>query len=574
MTGIRMALFALSTVGGWEILRRRARFHVRFLPSLAVAAQCCLLLLAGLLNLLPEMTAVLFAAGLGGLVYYTVREKGKNLLAYGRPEFLFLLAGLLFLLVFLRGKVFTHYDNFSHWATVVKTMLEDDRFPNFETSLVSYRGYPLGSSVFVYYAAKLTGGGEPTWMLGQGYMLLTCMLPLFRPEGKNRWPGFLVMLFAGNFFLDYNVQPTELLVDTLLPLAGMCALLFAHAYGKTGGRAAPYAALYLVWLTQIKNAGIFFALLAGLAFLVPARREKKTLWGLGCLAAALLSLLIWNRHCSYVFAGTGTAQHSLSLSWWEAAFQAKSVEDIKHIILKLGEYAFTSSVFWSGVLLAAGTCLCALLAAGPDRGRYFRRIALAGGLYLVYQAGLLIMYVFSMPRGEAFILSSVDRYEKTIVIAMGYLMTAMILKLLAETDRPALIPAAVTALAGLSLCASLWTAGSVPAAWRYQPYRIGSYDGLEVRTWLSGLKEKHGIPDREDYTFLIEGWDSDFFYYLGAYVFDTTNVKVMENAAAADLKKISTRYVLIHDRENEAVRTWLGAADPEREEKGIICLME
>ena len=120
MEGIRLLLLGLSTIGTWEIVRHRIRIHAGFLPSVAAAFQALLLILAGILNVLAETAVLLWAAGLAGLALYTVTEKGKNLKYYLRPEFLFLGLGMLIVLFCVQGKTFTHYDNFSHWALVVK----------------------------------------------------------------------------------------------------------------------------------------------------------------------------------------------------------------------------------------------------------------------------------------------------------------------------------------------------------------------------------------------------------------------------------------------------------------------
>ena len=254
-----------------------------------------------MLNILSEAVFFLLVFGLAGFIGHTVLEKGKNLNFYLRMEFIFLAAGLLILFFYLQGKLFTHYDNFSHWALVVKTMLRTNRFPSFETPIITYRGYPLGSSVYIYYTAKLIGEAEPLQMLGQGYMLLTCMLPLFRDNRRNRWLVFILMLFAGNFFLAYNVQPSELLVDTLLPLAGMSALLFTRSCKNTDRRENLFIILFLTWVLQIKNSGAFFALIAGGAYLMTAKRNHRFWCGFACVMTAFFSLFLWNRHCKYVF---------------------------------------------------------------------------------------------------------------------------------------------------------------------------------------------------------------------------------------------------------------------------------
>ena len=573
MDFIRWILFGCSTIGFWEILRRRASFHPSFLPVIAVACQSCFLLLAGLLNMLSEAACFLWVFGLAGFVGYTVPGKGKNLNYYLRMEYLFLVTGLVILFFCLRGKLFTHYDNFSHWALVVKTMLLTNRFPSFATPIITYRGYPLGSSVFVYYTAKLIGESESVQMMGQGYMLLACMLPLFRDNHRNRWLVFILMLFAGNFFLAYNVQPTVLLVDTLLPLAGMSALVFACSCKKTDRRENFYIILFLTWVLQIKNSGVFFAVIAGGAYLIPAKRNRRLRSGLACVTAAFFSLFLWNRHCKYVFGAAEASQHFLSASWWRIALQSKTVEDIKHIALEIMRKTFQWEYFGFWLLLLAAAVVYCFFFSKISKLLLGKTAVFAIILYLAYQAGLFLTYVFSMPRDQAFSLVSFDRYEKTIILAIIYLIVFLIIRALSEGRRGD-HRIVFTAFASAILCIFLWLHGDVHNALDYQPYRIGEYDCLEARTWMERLKKDYEIPDLPGdgtfYAFLIEGWDSDFFYYLGTYVFSGTDISVLEDANTESLAKITAQYVLIHDRENPEIQKWIQDYYPDQAGNDLI----
>ncbi len=102
LTVIRGIAFVLSTVGFWEILRHRFSFHESFLPVLTIVLQSCLLLLAGLLNVLLETVVLLEALGLAGFIYFSIREKAKNLKKYIRVEFVFLALFSLILIFHLR----------------------------------------------------------------------------------------------------------------------------------------------------------------------------------------------------------------------------------------------------------------------------------------------------------------------------------------------------------------------------------------------------------------------------------------------------------------------------------------
>ena len=151
----RMILFFLSSIGYWEFFRRKSNISVYFLPGFTVASQITILFIAGLLNCLEPAYIMLFVAGLILAVYYLITEKKEFPVAYLNEGFIFLFGTTCLCMIALKGSIFIHYDNFSHWALVVKNMLQTNRFPNFEDAVIDFQAYPLGSSIYIFYFTKL-----------------------------------------------------------------------------------------------------------------------------------------------------------------------------------------------------------------------------------------------------------------------------------------------------------------------------------------------------------------------------------------------------------------------------------
>ena len=564
---VRTILLALSTMGLWEILRRHFSAHISFLPSLAAAAQTCILLLGGILGRLPETAWLLFLLGLTAGVYYTVREKGSNLKSYFRWEYLFLALSLLFLFFCVQGRVFTHYDNFSHWAQVLRKMLGADRFPDRNLSVL-FEEYPLGSTVFVYDAVRLSGAeGEPAQMLAQGYLLLTCLMPLFQWSRRNSWPVFLLLAAASNFLLSYNIPVTELLVDTLLPLAGMCALLFVYSSRHQTREAAPFAAVYLIWVLQIKNAGLFFALPAGLLFLYEARKNRRTVRGAAVLAAGLFSLLIWAVHCRLAFP---PAAETAPVPGWASALRDKSPEDIKHIVAGVFRFSLQWKDLWLFLLLMGFMGICCVFVCRKYLPLFRRAALLILLLYAAYQAGLLGMYIFSMPRTHAFYLSSIDRYEKSVLIAMYYVLTALAAKVFSEEMEAGSFPRLAALSLSIGFFLVLWRTDSPRSPADYRPYRIGRYDGLEARTWLETVIRENSLPEDGDYAILIPEWDSDYFWCLGMYLLPDSDIVVLGDPTEQDLDTLTAKQILIQDPDLPSVRAWIHRHYPDQEGRAVI----
>ena len=205
MTLIRMGLFGLSTLGSFELIRRAANNKVDlfFLPSLTIALQVTILFFSGILNLLPEVSKLIYLAGL--VMFAVCLWKNKSLKFvkdYINDGYISSLIILIIMAFSVKGKLFAHYDNFSHWAMVVRHMLEVNHFPNFESSLIQFQEYPLGSSVYIYYFASLISKSESLQMLAQTYMVIAALLPLFSFVQKRSLKIDLVYIVFVNFVLN------------------------------------------------------------------------------------------------------------------------------------------------------------------------------------------------------------------------------------------------------------------------------------------------------------------------------------------------------------------------------------
>lgn len=68
----------------------------------------------------------------------------------------FLLGSLPFILL-LTQEHLQHYDNFTHWAIIVKVLLTTNAFPTTANHLIEFSNYPIGTSSLIYYFARFWG---------------------------------------------------------------------------------------------------------------------------------------------------------------------------------------------------------------------------------------------------------------------------------------------------------------------------------------------------------------------------------------------------------------------------------
>lgn len=573
MTTGKLFFFALSTLGFFELLRMVGgnKIQIYFLPSLTIAVQVSVLLLAGLWNLLPETALALYLFGFFGLFLRVFREKSLGFLRkymdYGYAALLLILIGCA---LAVRGKMFLQYDNFSHWALVVREMLRSDRFPNFADTLIHFQEYPLGSAAYIYYFAHLVGSAEPLQMLAQAYAIAAAILPLFsRATGQKPLCCAALVGFAW-FVFDYNTAITDLLVDTLLPMVGMCALLFTVTHCREGfGKFELFgAACYAIWLVQIKNSGIFFLLPVALVIGFYAHRQKAWRSCSLVLLAPLVSLLLWQKHCVYVFPEAALTTHAMTLSNYQVTLLGKTAEDILAICRSFLTFAVTYRGLWLTVVFCAGVGGLVFLLDRP-LGRDFTKIALLSvGLYLLYQLGNLGMYLFSMPTVEALHLGGVERYTKTILLAILYLNMLPVLRLISDAPswRQA---AALTAGVSLALFAFLYlNLGSMDAVFR------GREDPAK-REWIESVGLEYGLPEGESYRVLVPAEfadDNGYMYILTRYVFRASSVRVITETDLDSLTEDNPHFLLIYDPDEPEVARWVAAHYPSQTGRPVINL--
>ena len=512
---IRFLLFIVSNFGYYSFLRKHTRIHESFYPILTVGFQVSILFLAGLLNLLHRTADLIFLLGLLLVLQDLRKKKLSRYRTFGTDAYFYLLAGTAALALVLAGSRFTHYDNFSHWAVVVKDMLRTNRMPNFESTMIVFQAYPLGSALYIYYFCTLIGDRESFQMLAQAFMMLTAIMPLFSLVKKHRIWNLIYLLLFTNLVFVALIPLTDLLVDTLLPLFGMVSVFYIYRECRqqpSGDIRQQKTAIYLsipllITVVMIKNAGVLFMLMAlGLLAVQWIRVPGVRKCGAAAMLSPLAALLIWERHCLYVFYGARVSKHAMTAANYRGNFAEKTAEDMAQIV----SAAFTYMLRYRGLiwvlLLAAAAVLLTWLFRRERIRDSLGCAAFVHFLYGIYTLGICAMYVFSMPLGEALTLDSIDRYAGTVMIAICYVFAGFYLSIAAETEGKLRYPA---------VCAAMLLSLVLPWMTEYHLAWVHGSRDTEARDWMEQQILTYEIPEGAScYVFT----DQSYFYYLGRYL--------------------------------------------------------
>lgn len=445
-------VFMLSQWGWWCFFGKHCSVNVLFLPSLAACFQITFLVCAGMAGSILYGTYGLFLFGVVYLLYSFVR-KGYSFKMISAVEVLFLLCMIALIYYVVDGKILRHPDDYHHWGVVVNELLRTDCFPDKSRYLTIHFTYPLGSAVWIYNVCRsLFANSESAWMFAQALLMTYCVLPLFSflPKCSRNiasWINvalyFLFVVLLENCLLSYCTQIYTLLVDSLLPLVGVAASMFAFFVDDSREGQKPKTeanilclAAYFGAIIQIKTSGVFFVIaVASILVLKKSIREDKhrlILTGVS-LFFSFVPLLFWKLYCANHFAGM-TAKHEGSFSSFIRLFAEKSPEDINKICLGVMKYFLTSSYLIEMVaVLGAIFILTMVLANDSDTMRAAKCWAYMLVSYLAYSISTAAMYVCSMPLREARNLASNYRYQKTMMIFCYYILFATLLYVLSNT---------------------------------------------------------------------------------------------------------------------------------------------
>lgn len=465
---MRTLLFFLSFFGWMAFARQKTRMPTCFLPVFTASAQTLVLILCGMCGFLLPAAYAVTALGLAVLVYCAVKEKQRILLPWCNAGSLFALLGIGVLYVLLRGKVVGHFDNFTHWALIVRHLLTNNALPNAGDTLITYSNYPLGSSMWIYLFSTCTGmKSEDMWLFAQGIYMVFCLQTLLVCMEDKRGAvitvtGLLLTAVYANFALAYNVTIYNLLVDALLPL---CALALCLAAGYTylhirddrlalRTDASPWLLIPLMGMVlQIKTSGVVFLLVPLGLMIASALRSKSRRAILRTLLGAAIPfalLLMWNVRHSIVFGGAEAGKHAVSLS----TMQEKSLQEIGTILLAALREMLTGRDMLF-LLVPVFVAFAALFSAKQSAAQVYGWVVLVCAvMYVVYSIGIVGMYIFSMPLEEALNLAGITRYRRSMLIWIyGMLYASMFFSLTQPSGVfAAKKPAAAAAGAVLLAC--------------------------------------------------------------------------------------------------------------------------
>lgn len=328
-----------------------------------------------------------------------------------------------------------HYDNYSHWAVIVKFLFTEDRLPTVNDTIIAYTSYPMGSSLFLYFATQVAGFNEHIMMIGQFMIIVACIYAMFSVVRDESRILILSMMFSVIAIFNYfntAIRLNNLLVDFLLPLITLAGIAGIFRMRHQVKQVSLYTFLVVAMLTLVKASATFFAaiIIAYYLFVMGKRLiESKhtitvTVYAIVTTGLSFLPITIWN---AYVKANFPITKHEVSVSAYQSIFGEKDttvIEQISQLFMRTITSLQTLST--QGIVLTQIIMIVAYLIIRfrvKRKNPILWQLLLIDGIVIVYYLGIYAMFLFSMPTEEALYLAGFDRYASSIVIlALGLAM--------------------------------------------------------------------------------------------------------------------------------------------------------
>lgn len=425
-----------SIIGYCLLLKDKFKIKVEFTIPIIFSTLSVVMFVGGILNMLPIFNYILVVIGIIFLIKHLVKHKCTLIESLKHPNINVIIIFILFLyvtIIFSNGFL-SHYDNFSHWGTIVKDMLLDNSYPSFLDTAIEFKAYQPGTATFIYYFCNLTKSSESMMIIAQNYLIVGFLVPLLALTNnkKHKIISILLVLTTMFFVSTTNIFPYELLVDTVLSAVLISCFAFAFTY-KNDTKKLFYCLLIIsLFLTLIKNVGIVLVLINCLIILFIEYKNKNLKKGLFysliITLSCLLLLLIWNRHVVLVFGRDALRnRHALSARNIIPHLYHLGINGIIGFIQFYLKHFFDYKNNIAFVIIAVINLLMILMMIfyKKKKLKILKYIVMVDLIYIYYYLALGLMLLCSMD--NIYSLPGFNRYIFTIVAAIVGLLTIIVL---------------------------------------------------------------------------------------------------------------------------------------------------
>lgn len=431
---IGLFIFWCCILGYGIFLKSKISIKNEFIIPIVFVFILLIIYCSGLLNIITLSSFLIVFIGIILWVYVILRKRDalKEFITDNNIIFTFIL--ILFISIFYINLHPMHYDNFSHWAAIVKDMWVNNALPNFESTIIEFKSYQPGTACFIYFVGTILGRTEGVMVVAQNYMLVIFASSILAMVDKKAVLSKILLLMFIIFISLCNVPFYDLLVDVILSVFVLFIICLIFTYHKNLKKLYYLLLPNIIVLLLIKNSGLVFAFIIILMYLIISIKYRQSTlksfstwkYTLYFIGITILTLYTWSQHVEYVFGEMAkTSPHSLSLSNFSNTLSSKGLNDILNFMKSYFTHFLDILNNPSQIILIIiNIILLLLLITFKDKRRnIFTYWVLIDGIYILYYIALMFMYILSMSNVGSFELAGFDRYLYTgTFICIGILI--------------------------------------------------------------------------------------------------------------------------------------------------------
>ena len=259
-------------------------------------------------------------------IYKEKKSVKKIILTKGLIAFILV---YIFLCIIHYGRMFSTWDEFSHWGDVVKVMYNLNDFQTNPLSLSTYKSYPPAMSLFQYFLVFINGKFEEHIIyLAFNIVGFSCLIPFLQKiKSKTKYIISIILLLITPlvFFKNYY---SAIYIDPIVAIVFAFGVFFIENIDNKFDLIIIFLEIFC--LTLLKDVGLFFSIVIALLQLIKILKKEKTKNNIIVLiiiiSAILFSKLSWE-----LIISLNEAKKSFSNSI--------TIQDIYNIIFnKYGDY--------------------------------------------------------------------------------------------------------------------------------------------------------------------------------------------------------------------------------------------
>lgn len=258
-----------------------------------------------------------------------------------------------------------------------------------------------------------------------------------------------------------------------------------------------------------------------------------------CLIYPVLVLILWKKHCHYVFENSDNTMHSISINNFTNILSQKSFYDIlligKNMIL-----FYIHDKFCLVLIIILITLLLVYCFKKSEKCKFFFYLIF---VLMIYFISLFFMYVFTMPYSGAISVDCIERYSATIEISV---LLTVIYYLIFKIDICKYNVNVLISIAILLLLSN------------YNNFILNRSYSYYYQDLLQQLGEKYDIDDGSSFTiFARNTTERMYLYHMTQYYYMTNRINPLIVQAENDLVNIDSDYIINLDLDNSLINNWI-----------------